>query len=194
MKLVVGLGNVPEFRYAGTRHNVGFEVVEAIARRHDVSWDSNDMSRQAVTGKWRRTPDPAVLVAKPQTLMNLSGDAVRQLMHFYRIAPTDLLIVCDDVNLPLGQLRARASGSEGGHKGLRSVAEQLATIDYARLRVGVGRGDERRDLADHVLARFDPDEHAAAADAVMRAADALELWITDGLAKVMNVYNQRTAE
>jgi PTH1 family peptidyl-tRNA hydrolase len=194
VKLVVGLGNVPEFRYAGTRHNVGFEVVEAIVKRQQLSWDVADVARLAVTARWRRAPGDAVLFAKPQTLMNLSGDAVRQLTHFYRVAPTDLLIACDDVNLPLGVLRARASGTEGGHKGLRSVAESMGTIDYARLRVGVGRGDNRRDLADHVLARFDPDEQPAIADAIVRAADAIEMWLTDGLVKVMNMYNQRGSE
>lgn len=190
MKLVAGLGNVPEFRYAGTRHNVGFDVVERLAKRHKLSWDSADMVRQAATARWRRTPDPTVLLAKPQTLMNLSGEAVGQLSRFYRIAAGDLLVVCDDVNLPLGRLRARASGSEGGHKGLRSIAESLATIDYARLRVGVGRGDERRDLADHVLARFDPDEKPAIDEAIERAADAVEVWMADGLAKMMNRYNK----
>jgi PTH1 family peptidyl-tRNA hydrolase len=192
--LVVGLGNVPEFRYSGTRHNVGFEVVEAIVKRRELSWGVADVSRQAVTARWRRAPGATVLFAKPQTLMNLSGDAVRQLVHFYRIAPTDLLITCDDVNLPLGMLRARASGSEGGHKGLRSIAESLGTIDYARLRVGVGRGDSRRDLADHVLARFDADEQPVIAEAVERAADAIEVWLADGLIKMMNMYNQRGAD
>ena len=102
----------------------------------------------------------------------------------------DVLIVCDDVNLPLGRLRVRASGSEGGHNGLRSVADGLGTIEYARLRIGVGRGDSRRDLADHVLARFEPEEVPGIEAAVARAADAVETWVTDGLAKTMNVFNR----
>jgi PTH1 family peptidyl-tRNA hydrolase len=120
----------------------------------------------------------------------LSGRAVSELARFYKIDLPDVLVVADDVNLPLGRLRARASGTEGGHNGLRSIAESLGTIDYARLRIGVGRGDLRRDLADHVLARFEPDEQAGMEDAIARAADAVEVWISDGLARVMNTFNR----
>ena len=122
--------------------------------------------------------------------MNLSGVAVGEVVRYYRVEIADVLIVCDDVNLPLGRLRARATGSEGGHNGLRSVADALGTIDYARLRIGVGRGDLRRDLADHVLARFEPDEAPGMTDAVARAAEAVETWVADGLARVMNTYNR----
>jgi PTH1 family peptidyl-tRNA hydrolase len=106
------------------------------------------------------------------------------------VALADVLVVCDDVNLPLGRLRLKGSGGEGGHNGLRSVADGLGTTDYARLRVGVGRGDSRRDLADHVLARFEPEEMAGIDAAVSRAADAVETWISDGLVKTMNVFNR----
>ena len=106
------------------------------------------------------------------------------------VALSDVLIVCDDVSLPLGRLRVRASGTEGGHNGLRSVAEVLGTIDYARLRIGVGRGDARRELADHVLSRFEPDEMSGIEAAVARAADAIGTWVSDGLAKTMNLYNR----
>jgi PTH1 family peptidyl-tRNA hydrolase len=102
----------------------------------------------------------------------------------------DVLVVCDDVNLPLGRLRIRGSGTEGGHNGLRSVAEALGTIDYARMRIGVGRGDERRDLADHVTARFEPDERETIDSAVSRAADAVQTWVSDGLSRTMNLYNR----
>jgi PTH1 family peptidyl-tRNA hydrolase len=101
-----------------------------------------------------------------------------------------VLIVCDDVNLPLGRLRARASGSEGGHNGLRSVAQHLGTNEYARLRIGVGRGDERRDLADHVLSRFEPEEQTDVVNAIDRSAEAVEAWVSRGLAYVMNTYNR----
>ncbi len=122
--------------------------------------------------------------------MNVSGEVVASLARYYRVAVTDLLIVCDDVNLPLGRLRARPSGSDGGHNGLRSVALHVGTIDYPRLRVGVGRGDDRRDLADHVLARFEPDEQPGIETAIARAADAVEMWIDDGLERVMNTFNR----
>lgn len=188
MKLVAGLGN-PGSEYEGTRHNVGFEVIELLAKRHGVAFDAADVGREAWTGKWRRQEEP-VLLAKPLTFMNLSGRAIGQLLHFYKIEVSELLVVCDDVNLPLGRLRVRASGSEGGHNGLRSVAETLGTIEYARLRIGVGRGDLRRDLADHVLARFERVELPGIEDAIARAADAVEMWITDGLARMMNTFNR----
>ena len=186
MKLVAGLGN-PGGEYRGTRHNAGFEVIDLLARRHGLTFEAGPAD--AVQARWRRADD-AVLLAKPLTFMNLSGQAVGALSRFYKVAVPDVLIVCDDVNLPLGRLRVRGSGSEGGHNGLRSIAEQLGTIDYARLRIGVGRGDSQRDLADHVLARFETDELSGVEAAVARAADAVETWLADGLAKTMNAFNR----
>lgn len=186
MKLIAGLGN-PGDRYRGTRHNVGFEVIDELARRHGLAFEMAPAN--ALQAKWRREPDVVGLV-KPLTLMNLSGEAIGSLSRYYKVPVADLLVVSDDVNLPLGRLRARASGSEGGHNGLRSIAQHLGTTEYARLRVGVGRGEVRRDLADHVLARFEPDERSGMEDAIARAADAVELWISDGLARVMNIFNR----
>ena len=186
MKLVAGLGN-PGEPYRGTRHNVGFEVVDLLARRRELTFQM--APADALEAKWRR-PDVVVMLAKPLTFMNLSGQAVGALCHFYKVALPDLLVVSDDVNLPLGRLRARTTGTEGGHNGLRSIAEVLGTIDYARLRVGVGRGDERRDLADHVLARFEPDELPGIEAAIARAADAVEMWISDGMSAMMGTFNR----
>jgi PTH1 family peptidyl-tRNA hydrolase len=186
MKLVAGLGN-PGRAYRGTRHNVGFEVADLVASRHGLVFDS--APADALQARWRRADD-IVLLVKPLTFMNVSGEAVGVLSRFYKIAVADILIVCDDVNLDLGRLRVRGSGGEGGHNGLRSVADGLGTTEYARLRVGVGRGDARRDLADHVLARFEPEELAGIEAAVARAADAVETWISDGLVKTMNVFNR----
>lgn len=188
MKLVAGLGN-PGRRYAETRHNVGFEVIDLLVRRHGLAFDQSDSARETITARWRH-PAESILLAKPQTFMNLSGHAIRALVEFYKITLPDLLVVCDDVNLPLGRLRIRGNGSEGGHNGLRSVAEMLGTIDYARLRIGVGRGDARRDLADHVTARFEADEQEPIDAAISRAADAVETWIADGLSRTMNLYNR----
>ena len=188
MKLVVGLGN-PGDKYRGTRHNVGFEVIDLLAARHGLTFES--APAEAVLARWRR-PDDGVLLAKPLTFMNLSGRAAGDLLRFYKVPIEALLVVTDDVNLPLGRLRARGSGTEGGHNGLRSVAQQLGTVDYARLRIGVGRGDMRRDLADHVLARFEPDEQPAALEAIARGADAVETWIAGGLVRMMNAYNPGT--
>ena len=185
MKIVAGLGN-PGGQYRGTRHNVGFEVVDLLASRHGVVFES--APADALQAKWR-TNGEAVLLAKPLTFMNLSGPAIAELARYYRVSLADLLIVADDVNLPLGRLRLRPGGTEGGHNGLRSVADALGTVEYPRLRIGVGRGDARRDLADHVLARFEPDEHEAITAAIARAADAAEMWLDRGIEDVMNVFN-----
>ena len=186
MKLVAGLGN-PGAKYRGTRHNVGFEVIDLLAARHGLVFEA--APADAMMARWRRAED-GVLLVKPLTYMNISGAAVSALLRFFKIPPGDALIVTDDVNLPLGRLRMRGSGSEGGHNGLRSIADHLGSIDYPRLRIGVGRGDSRRDLADHVLARFDPDEQPGIEAAIARAADAVEFWLADGLAKAMNTFNR----
>ena len=185
MKLVVGLGN-PGRPYAGTRHNVGFDVVDTLAERHRLDWESAPAN--AVLAKWRAA---SVLLAKPLTFMNLSGPAIGDLLRFYKVEFPDLFVVVDDVNLELGRLRARPSGSAGGHNGLKSIIAAFGSEDFARLRVGVGRGDDRRDLADHVLAKFDPEERTIVAEAVGRAADATELFIAEGIGPVMNRFNRK---
>jgi PTH1 family peptidyl-tRNA hydrolase len=184
VKAIVGLGN-PGAQYKGTRHNVGFAVLDELARRAAVDFET--APAEALMARWRR-PDEAVLLVKPITFMNLSGQAVGELSRYFKIEPADLLIVVDEAQLPLGKLRARARGSAGGHNGLKSVIAHLGD-NYGRLRLGVGRGDSRRDLADHVLARFDKDEAAEVDRMITRAADAAETFITSGIAAVMNQYN-----
>lgn len=184
MKAIVGLGN-PGAQYKGTRHNVGFAVLDELARRASIGFES--APADAVMARWRRS-DEVVLLVKPLTYMNLSGQAVGELSRYFKIEPVDLLVVVDEVQLPLGKLRARARGSAGGHNGLKSVIAHLGD-NYGRLRLGVGRGDQRRDLADHVLARFDKDEAADAERMIVRAADAAETFITSGIAAVMNQFN-----
>ena len=186
MKLIVGLGN-PGPQYWGTRHNVGFAAADELARRHGAAFAP--APGEALIVKLHGL-GPGTLVAKPLTFMNLSGQAVDELLRYFRIDVPELLVVADDVNLPLGRLRARARGSDGGHNGLRSIVERLGTQEFARIRVGVGRGDPRRDLADHVLARFDQDEQTEAEAAVIRAADAAEMFVTEGIASVMNTFNR----
>ncbi|MBI2219725.1 MAG: aminoacyl-tRNA hydrolase [Acidobacteria bacterium] len=199
MKLIAGLGN-PGRQYAGTRHNVGFEVLDELARRHGLSFDS--APADALVAKWRtRAADGGVLLARPLTYMNRSGLAVAELARYYRIATSDILVVVDEVALELGRLRARARGSAGGHNGLKSVAEQLGTEEYSRLRIGVGRprgegppgsgNDSRRDLADHVLARFEADERGVVDETIARAADAVETFIASGIEAVMNTFNRK---
>lgn len=184
MKLIVGLGN-PGPRYAGTRHNVGFDVVDELARRRALVFEASPAD--AVMAR-ERGPDARLMLAKPLTFMNLSGRAVGALTRYYRVAPADVLIVADDVNLPLGRLRARRGGSDGGHNGLRSVIELLGTA-VARLRIGVDRGDRRRDLAGHVLARFERSELDTIGPAIVQAGDAAEVFVSDGIEAVMNRFN-----
>jgi PTH1 family peptidyl-tRNA hydrolase len=183
VKCIVGLGN-PGQKYHGTRHNVGFAVVDLLAARHALTWES--APAEALMARWR---GPATLLVKPLTFMNLSGQAVGELLRFFKLDPADMLVVVDEVQLPLGRLRARPSGSAGGHNGLKSLIGLLGTDRFPRLRIGVGRGDARRDLADHVLAKFDAGEREAAEEIVGRAADAAELFVNEGIAAVMNRFN-----
>ena len=185
MKLIVGLGN-PGRKYEGTRHNVGFAAVDLLASRHGTAWES--APAEALMGKWRAEN---TLLAKPLTFMNLSGQAVLDLLQFYKIEVPDLFVIVDEAQLELGRLRARPSGSSGGHNGLKSIIGVLGTDAFPRLRIGVGRGDKRRDLGDHVLSRFEPDERPVIDDAVQRAADAAETFIREGIVAAMNGYNRK---
>jgi peptidyl-tRNA hydrolase, PTH1 family len=184
VKLIVGLGN-PGAQYKGTRHNIGFAVIDEIARRASVGFES--APAEAVIAKWRR-PEGGALLAKPLTFMNLSGQAVGELARYFKVDVPDVLIVVDEVQLPLGRLRARARGSAGGHNGLKSVIAHLGD-DFSRLRIGVGRGEQQRDLADHVLSRFEKEEAAEVERMTTRAADAAEMFITSGIEAVMNAFN-----
>ena len=186
MKLIVGLGN-PGREYRETRHNVGFMVVDEIAQRHGVGWAAgpSQIAESLVGKKFGAEP---LMLAKPLTYMNLSGDAVAGLLRYFDIAHEDLIVVVDEAALPFGRVRARARGSAGGHNGLKSIIERLGTTDFSRLRLGVGRGDGRRDLADHVLAKFEKGEQADLETLIARAADAAEMFAADGIAKVMNMY------
>jgi peptidyl-tRNA hydrolase, PTH1 family len=185
MKLIVGLGN-PGRKYAGTRHNVGFEVVDLVAERHRLEWEG--APADALIARWR---SEGALLVKPLTFMNLSGHPVGDLLRFFKIDVGDLIVVVDEIYLELGRLRARRSGSAGGHNGLKSIIGQLGNDRFARLRIGVGLGDARRDLADHVLARFEPEERPIVAEAVGRAADAAELFVSEGIDPVMNRFNRK---
>lgn len=184
-KVLVGLGN-PGKKYVGTRHNVGFEVVAELARRHGgskpkVKFEA-EIAEAPVAGQ-------KLLLVAPQTFMNASGRAVRQLVDFYQIAIPDLLVVCDDINLPLGKLRIRRSGSAGGQKGLENVIQHLGTPGVPRLRIGIGLPEGGRDSADHVLDRFHKSELADIDAAIVTAADAVEAWIADGIDQAMNRFN-----
>ena len=183
MKLIIGLGN-PGDEYRDTRHNVGFVVVDEIARRHALVW-----RQRGHTAFAKRFGAAPFMLAKPLTFMNLSGFAVADFAGYHQVDVSDMLIVVDDVDLPLGRLRTRPSGSAGTHNGLKSIVQQLGTTDVPRLRIGIGRGDRRRDLADYVLAKFETSERAELDEVITRAADAAEMFVVEGIEKVMNRYN-----
>ena len=182
MKAIVGLGN-PGAEYRNTSHNVGFDVVDELARRWNVRLRS-----------WRSIADLAVVsarevvLAEPKTFMNHSGQAVRAIADYYHLDPHDVLVVVDEVQLPLGRVRVRRSGSAGGHNGLKSVIEHVGA-EFPRLRIGVERGDRRWDLADRVLARFPAGEREVVDGAIGRAADAAETFVADGIEAAMNRFN-----
>jgi peptidyl-tRNA hydrolase, PTH1 family len=186
MKLIVGLGN-PGREYDGTRHNAGFDVLDELARRWGAelrkSW------RFPVKFAEVRAGGGKVGLAKPQTFMNRSGDAVAPLVRRKGVATGDLIVIVDDVDLELGRLRVRGKGSAGGHNGLKSLIDRLGTEEFTRVRVGVGRGPADRDMVGHVLGKFAPDERATAGDAIRRAADAVEFLLEQGVEPTMNRFN-----
>src|SRR5258707_799029 len=175
MKLVVGLGN-PGKRYVGTRHNVGFVVIDRLAAAPGVS--SFQDRFDADVAEWQEDGEK-ILLLKPQTFMNLSGRAVREALDFYQIERTDLLVVCDDMALPLGKLRFRARGTHGGHNGLRDIQQHLGDTEYSRLRIGVDAPGQD-DMVDHVLSRFKPGERKVIEEEVSTAEQGVEIGGGDG--------------
>lgn len=188
MKLVAGLGN-PGSRYAQSRHNMGFRVVEALARRWNASLPRYEADFQGLLAE-AQVGDARVLLLQPQTFMNESGRSVAAVWRYYRLTLPDLLVVMDDLDLPLGQVRLRAEGSAGGHKGLADVIRHLSDDQFPRLRIGIGKVDPRATV-EYVLGRFDPHEQPLAEQAVTLAADAVDCWLTRGLAAAMNAFNRK---
>ena len=184
IKLIVGLGN-PGARYANSRHNIGFMIADRCARAHEFDFARKRFNAQIAEGSIGRQ---RILLAKPQTFMNLSGDAVGKLFAFYKIAPHDLLVIYDDLDLPLGKMRLRSRGSAGGHHGMESIIARVGTSDFPRLRVGIGRPNPDADI-DHVLGSFDADERAVMDETFARAVGAIDAWLADGIAAAMNRFN-----
>ena len=184
--LIVGLGN-PGAEYAGTRHNAGFVVVEHLAKRRRSRWAQerkfNARLARAECGEGK------VVLCQPETYMNSSGQAVRALVDYYQVPLGNLLVIVDDADLPLGELRLRPGGSSGGHHGLESIEQHLGARDYARLRIGIGRQSGAREITDYVLSRFDSTE-APLADKVFNVAtDQAETWLEAGIEKAMSQFN-----
>jgi PTH1 family peptidyl-tRNA hydrolase len=184
--LIVGLGN-PGAEYARTRHNAGFQVTARLAERRAAPW-SDEAKFRARVARFN-LGEHSVLLAQPVTFMNVSGESVGALVRFYRLPLTAVLVVVDDADLPLGEIRMRAGGSSGGHHGLESIEQHLGSREYPRSRVGIGRTDGRREITGHVLGRFNAEEHKRLEDVLGRAADQAECWVQDGIEKAMNRFN-----
>lgn len=187
MRLVVGLGN-PGGRYARTRHNVAWRVLDELAARHGARPGESAGSFRA---RQFRSGGHEVVLMEPLTFMNLSGDAIREWQDRHGLDAGELLVVSDDVYLPLGTLRLRAGGSSGGHRGLESIEAVVGHRDYARLRVGVGAAESSAGLREHVLEEFEPEELPALEEAVRESADAVECWLAEGALAAMNRFNRR---
>ena len=186
MHLIVGLGN-PGAEYARTRHNAGFLVTERLAQRWQAAWSYERKFNARVASAQRA--EERVLLCQPQTYMNSSGEAVGPLVAFYRVPLAGLLIVVDDADLPLGELRLRPNGSSGGHHGLESIEQHLGTRQYARLRIGIGRQPGAREITDYVLGRFHSTEAALADKVLTVASDQVECWLDAGIQKAMSQFN-----
>ncbi|MCE9545822.1 MAG: aminoacyl-tRNA hydrolase [Planctomycetia bacterium] len=185
MKLVAGLGN-PGRKYEKTRHNVGYDVVAEVARRHSAPAVKSDFFGRVTEVRIGRE---RVLLLRPDTFMNLSGKSVLAARDFFKLPDTDLLLVSDDFNLPLGKLRVRAGGSAGGHNGLEDVIRVLGHNDFARLRIGIGQPPERVAVTDFVLGKFSARDQTEIDVSVALAADAVEAWVERGTAECMNRFN-----
>ncbi len=184
IKLIVGLGN-PGARFVQNRHNIGFFIVDQFAQAHALDFSRRRFNALLAEGEMA---GQRIMIAKPQTFMNASGNAVGKLFAFYKIAPHDLLVIYDDLDLPLGKIRLRSRGRAGGHHGMESIIARIGTSDFPRLRVGIGRPDPDADI-EHVLGDFAEDERAVMEETIGRAAAAIEAWLRHGIVFAMNEFN-----
>lgn len=188
MYIIVGLGN-PDRQYQNTRHNIGFDVIDVIASKNSIT--VGERKHKALIGKGFVGGQKVVLV-KPQTYMNLSGESVREVIDFYKIdEKSELIVISDDVSLDVGQIRIRKKGSAGGHNGLKNIILHLGHDEFQRVKMGVGEKPEGYDLVDYVLGHFPKEEREIMDESAKRAADAIEVMITDGADAAMNLYNKK---
>ncbi|MBP2645534.1 MAG: pth [Firmicutes bacterium] len=185
MKIVVGLGNYGS-EYRATRHNVGFMVADALAERWHIETWKNKFD--ALVGEYRGTD--TVLIVKPQTYMNLSGTAVKAVLNWYKLDAEDVIVIYDDLDLPVGKLRLRTQGGSGGHRGIESLLVELGKNSFSRVRIGIGRPPAYMKTADYVLGRFSAEEVPVIDQAIKRGADAVEEILQSGFTKAMNEYNR----
>lgn len=188
MFIIVGLGN-PTTEYAGTRHNVGFDVIDLVADKYNISM--TERKHRAFCGKGI-IAGQKVILAKPQTYMNLSGESVRSLLDYYKIdAESELLVIYDDISLDVGQLRIRKKGSAGGHNGIKNIIQHLGTSVFPRIKVGVGEKPKDYDLVDYVLGHFSKGEKEIMLDGYRRAVEAIEMIVQDEMDAAMNEFNKK---
>lgn len=187
MKCIVGLGN-PGKKYEKTRHNIGFTIIDEWAERNNWS-----LSQKKFNGLYtmERVGEEKVILLKPQTYMNLSGESLRPLMDFYDIDVEDVLVVYDDLDLPPGKIRLRKKGGHGGHNGIRNIIDQLGTKEFKRLRVGVGRPEGSKPVIDHVLGTFHKEEQEPVRESIDYAVQACDSWLHQSFNEVMNDYNMK---
>ena len=186
MYVIAGLGN-PGREYEGTRHNVGFMTLDALADKYNI--DVREKAFKGLIGKGVIEGNKVILV-KPQTYMNLSGECIRQVMDYYKVDPSEFIVIYDDISLVPGGIRIRKKGSAGGHNGIKNIIAHLGTQEFPRVRIGVGEKPARMDLADYVLGRFHGEEKAIMEDARKRAAKAAVMMMNEGLQAAMNEYNR----
>ena len=190
MWLIAGLGN-PGRRYEYTRHNVGFRVIDWLSRGSEIP-----LSKQGFFAKWGKGlwVNQEVIIAKPQTYMNLSGESISRLVKFFKIDPAQLIVIHDDLDLDFGLIRIREKGGDGGHKGVRSIIEHVGSGEFIRVRLGIGRPDNKEDGTDYVLSRFDMNQKETLRAQMEQAADAVRTIITEGTAKAMNQFNRKQGQ
>lgn len=186
MFIIAGLGN-PTREYEGTRHNVGFDVIDRLAARYNIDVDVK--KHRALIGKGM-IAGQKVILAKPQTYMNLSGESIRSILDYYKVDPeTELIVIYDDISLEPGKIRIRKKGSAGGHNGIKNIIAQLGTQNFQRIKVGVGEKPKGWDLADYVLGHFSKEDRGLVDDALKRAARAVELMVQGEVDQAMNQFN-----
>ena len=190
-QLIVGLGN-PEAKYEQTRHNIGFEAVDALAQGWQLSWQENRRFQGLFTSGM--ISGEKTFLLKPLTYMNRSGQSVRGVVDWYKLAPESVLVIYDDMDLPVGRLRLRLSGSAGGHNGMKSIISHLGSQNFPRLRIGIGKSNVQKGSVSHVLGKFSPQERLYLAEVMPLVLQATQLSIKEGVAKAMSLYNGRTVE
>jgi peptidyl-tRNA hydrolase, PTH1 family len=197
-QLIVGLGN-PGTKYAQTRHNVGFDVLDSLAKRWQIGFSDSPGERlrqrkqfQGIAGEGFGSNNAKIRLLKPQTFMNLSGQSVRSMLDWFKLSPESVLVVYDDLDLPLGKIRLRLSGSAGGHNGMKSIISHLGTQNFPRVRIGIGKSTGEKDTISHVLGKFSAVETPIVNEVIYLVNDSIEMSLKQGMEKAMSIYNSKS--